>query len=91
MSEVKPFSISKRQVWEAYKVVKANDGAAGVDGQTIEAFDKDLTNNLFKLWNRMSSGIATRTRKTYNHKTSTAMIQSIKRIACLQARIEFDR
>jgi len=56
LSEAKPFNISKRQVWEAYKVVKANDGAAGVDGQTIEAFDKDLANNLFKLWNRMSSG-----------------------------------
>jgi RNA-directed DNA polymerase len=56
LSEAKPFNISKRQVWEAYKVVKANDGAAGVDGQTIEDFDKDLANNLFKLWNRMSSG-----------------------------------
>lgn len=56
MSEAKPFSISKRLVWEAYKRVKANDGAAGVDGQTIEEFQKDLENNLFKLWNRMSSG-----------------------------------
>ena len=56
LSEAKPFYISKRQVWEAYKVVKANDGSAGVDGQTIEDFDKDLKNNLFKLWNRMSSG-----------------------------------
>ena len=56
MSEAKPFSISKRLVWEAYKRVKANGGAAGVDGQTIDEFGKDLTNNLFKLWNRMSSG-----------------------------------
>lgn len=56
MSEAKPFIISKRLIWEAYKRVKANDGAAGVDGQTIEEFDKDLVNNLFKLWNRMSSG-----------------------------------
>lgn len=56
MSEAKPFTISKRLVWEAYKRVKANDGAAGVDGQTIEELEKDLANNLFKLWNRMSSG-----------------------------------
>jgi len=56
LSEAKPFSISKRLIWEAYKRVKANDGAAGVDGQTIEEFEKDLENNLFKLWNRMSSG-----------------------------------
>jgi RNA-directed DNA polymerase len=52
----KPFSIEKRQVYEAYKVVKSNGGAAGVDGQTIEDFDKDLGGNLYKIWNRMSSG-----------------------------------
>lgn len=56
MERAKPFSISKRQVWEAYKRVKANRGAAGVDGQTIEEFDVNLSNNLYKLWNRMSSG-----------------------------------
>jgi len=56
LSKAKPFDISKRLVWDAYKRVKANDGAAGVDGQTIEEFEKDLSNNLFKLWNRMSSG-----------------------------------
>jgi RNA-directed DNA polymerase len=51
-----PFSISKREVWEAYKRVKANQGAAGVDGQSIAEFERDLTNNLYKLWNRMASG-----------------------------------
>lgn len=56
MKQAKPFNISKRQVWEAYKRVKANKGAAGVDGQTIEEFDLELTNNLYKLWNRLSSG-----------------------------------
>jgi retron-type reverse transcriptase len=55
-SRVKPFEISKRVVWEAYLRVKANKGAAGVDGVTIEQYEQDLTNNLFKLWNRMSSG-----------------------------------
>lgn len=55
-SLVKPFEISKRVVWEAYLRVKANKGAAGVDGQTIEQFEQDLKNNLFKLWNRLSSG-----------------------------------
>jgi RNA-directed DNA polymerase len=52
----KSFPISKRQVWEAYKRVKANRGAAGVDGQTIEQFEGDLSNNLYKLWNRLASG-----------------------------------
>ena len=54
--EVKSFGISKRLVWEAYKSVKANDGAAGVDGQSIEEFEADLKNNLYRIWNRMSSG-----------------------------------
>ncbi|MHB8348550.1 MAG: reverse transcriptase domain-containing protein [Acidiferrobacterales bacterium] len=53
---VKPFSISKRDVFEAYKKVKANHGAAGVDGQSIKAFEEDLSNNLYKLWNRLASG-----------------------------------
>jgi RNA-directed DNA polymerase len=52
----KPFQISKWMVWEAYQRVKANKGAAGVDGQTIEQFEQDLQGNLFKLWNRLSSG-----------------------------------
>ncbi|MEK7295317.1 MAG: group II intron reverse transcriptase/maturase [Actinomycetota bacterium] len=56
MSEAKPFSISKQVVWEAYERVKANKGAAGVDSETIEEFEKELKDNLYKLWNRMSSG-----------------------------------
>ncbi len=56
MDKAKPFSIPKRWVWEAYKRVKANRGVAGVDEQSIEAFDEDLENNLYKLWNRLSSG-----------------------------------
>lgn len=56
MDKAKPFDIPKRLVWEAYKRVKANQGAAGVDGQSIAAFEEDLTNNLYKLWNRLSSG-----------------------------------
>jgi RNA-directed DNA polymerase len=54
--ERKPFQIPKRVVWEAYKSVKRNKGAAGVDGQSIEDFEADLRNNLYKIWNRMSSG-----------------------------------
>jgi group II intron reverse transcriptase/maturase len=56
LKQAKPFSISKLQVWEAFKRVKANKGAAGVDGQTIDLFESDLTNNLYKLWNRLASG-----------------------------------
>jgi len=52
----KPFNIDKTQVYEAYKAVKSNRGAAGVDGQTIEQFEADLKSNLYKIWNRMSSG-----------------------------------
>ncbi len=52
----KPFVISKHLVWEAYEKVKANKGAAGVDGQSLAAFETDLKGNLFKIWNRMSSG-----------------------------------
>lgn len=56
MIKAKPFDISKREVWLAYKRVKANRGAAGVDGQSIAAFEERLADNLFKLWNRLSSG-----------------------------------
>ncbi len=52
----KPFSIDKKLVYEAYKAVKSNAGASGVDGQSIEQFEADLQNNLYKIWNRMSSG-----------------------------------
>ncbi len=56
MAETKPFDIPKQLVWEAYKRVKANRGAAGVDGESMEAFEEDLKDNLYKIWNRMSSG-----------------------------------
>ena len=56
MTGAKPFDIPKRDVWEAFKRVKANRGAAGVDGQSVEDFEARLTANLYKLWNRLSSG-----------------------------------
>ena len=56
MSTTKPFTISKQMVYAAFKAVKANAGAAGVDHQSIEDFEKDLKDNLYKIWNRMSSG-----------------------------------
>jgi group II intron reverse transcriptase/maturase len=55
-SSGKSFDISKREVWEAYERVKANKGAPGVDDCSIVEFEKDLKNNLYKIWNRMSSG-----------------------------------
>lgn len=56
MSEIKPFIISKDLVMQAFKLIKANAGAAGVDNQSLADFEKDLKNNLYKLWNRLSSG-----------------------------------
>ena len=56
VKSAKPFPVSKRQVWEAYKRVKANRGAAGIDGQTLAGFDENVTDNLYKQWNRMASG-----------------------------------
>ena len=55
-SSGKSFDISKWEVHRAWEKVKANKGAAGVDGCCIEDFEKDLKNNLYKVWNRMSSG-----------------------------------
>jgi RNA-directed DNA polymerase len=52
----KAFKISKLLVWEAYERVRANKGAAGVDRQSLADFESDLRNNLYKIWNRMSSG-----------------------------------
>lgn len=56
MDKAKSFCISKWEVWEAYKRVKVNQGAAGVDGQSVAEFEEGLKDNLFKIWNRMSSG-----------------------------------
>ncbi|NOR69670.1 MAG: hypothetical protein GQ532_08260 [Methylomarinum sp.] len=56
MSQTKPIEISKYEVEEAYKRVKANKGSAGIDHQRLLDFDQDKSNNLYKLWNRLSSG-----------------------------------
>lgn len=56
MSGAKPFPISKQEVWKAYLQVKSNGGAAGVDAESIEAFEQNLKGNLYRLWNRMASG-----------------------------------
>lgn len=56
MPDAKPYVIPKQLVWKAYQRVKANRGAAGVDGESLAAFEKDLKGSLYKVWNRMSSG-----------------------------------
>jgi len=64
VSEPKPksFEISKMAVWEAYRRVKTNKGGAGVDGESMAEFEVDLKANLYKLWNRLSSGRISRRR-----------------------------
>ena len=52
----KPFNIDKQEVYEAYLRVRSNGGAAGVDGTTLDEFETDLKGNLYRIWNRMSSG-----------------------------------
>lgn len=56
MTSTKPFAIPKRLIWEAYRRVKANRGAAGVDAVSIEQFDENRNGNLYRIWNRLSSG-----------------------------------
>ena len=56
MSQAKPYVISKWQVWRAFELVKANEGAAGIDKQTLADYEENLQDNLYKLWNRLSSG-----------------------------------
>ena len=56
MNKTKPFTISKMVFLQAYKLVKANAGMAGVDHESLEDFERNLKDNLYKLWNRMSSG-----------------------------------
>ena len=55
-SKVKSFDISKKVVLEAWERVRSNQGGVGVDGQSIEDFERDLSGNLYKIWNRLSSG-----------------------------------
>lgn len=72
MSGPKPFEISKEMVGEAYRRVKANRGAAGIDGETIEEYGRNLKGNLHKLWNRMSSGATSRRRCGWSRYRSQA-------------------
>lgn len=56
MDKQKPFDIPKQRVWEAYKLIKANGGGAGIDHESLEEFDRNVSRNLYKIWNRLSSG-----------------------------------
>lgn len=56
METAKPFEIPKKLVLQAYRKVKANGGSAGVDQQSIVDFEQNLKDNLYRIWNRMSSG-----------------------------------
>ena len=52
MAGAKSYEIAKREVWQAYKRVKANGGAAGADGVSLKMFEQDLSKNLYRIWNR---------------------------------------
>jgi RNA-directed DNA polymerase len=56
MTTAKPFEISKQIVWSAYLQVKRSKGSPGYDQESMEVFEKDLKNKLYKIWNRLSSG-----------------------------------
>ena len=56
MNATRPFEIPKRLVWQAYRQVKSRGGAAGIDGESLQGFERNLKGNLYKIWNRMSSG-----------------------------------
>ena len=56
LDKTKPFTVPKALVWKAFQHVKANQGSSGVDKQSIEQFEQNLSKNLYKIWNRMSSG-----------------------------------
>lgn len=56
MKPVKPFEISKKLIWQAYKQVKAKGGAPGTDEESIDDFEENLKRNLYQIWNRLSSG-----------------------------------
>ena len=56
MTSTKQFCISKNAVMDSWRCIRSNKGSAGVDGESIEEFEKDLKGNLYKIWNRMSSG-----------------------------------
>lgn len=56
LDKAKPFEIAKALVWKSYQIVKANQGGSGVDHESLEIFDKNMSRNLYKIWNRLSSG-----------------------------------
>ncbi len=97
MEETKPFKISKQTVKKAYERVKANKGTYGIDEQTIEEFEKDIKNNLYKIWNRMSSGtyfpkpVKAVTIPKKNGKTRILGIPTVEdRVAQMVAKIYFE-
>lgn len=57
MNEAKPFEIDKRLVYESFKAVKSNKGSAGIDNIEMDAYENNMSRNLYKLWNRMSSNL----------------------------------
>jgi RNA-directed DNA polymerase len=83
MSGARAFDYTREEVMAAFQVVKANKGAAGIDGQTLAQFEEHLSANIYKVWNRLSSGSYFPPSVKGKHITETYLSTREKRVPCV--------